>query len=77
MSLAQRILAETFGYDKFRLNQLEVIETLLAGEHALVIMPTAGGKSLCYQIPAILLDGVGIVISPLISLMQDQVSALQ
>ncbi|MBL4617472.1 MAG: ATP-dependent DNA helicase RecQ [Robiginitomaculum sp.] len=77
MSSAQRILSETFGYDKFRLNQLEVIETLLAGKNTLVIMPTAGGKSLCYQIPAMVLDGVGIVISPLISLMQDQVSALQ
>ncbi|MCF6293025.1 MAG: RecQ family ATP-dependent DNA helicase [Robiginitomaculum sp.] len=76
MSLAQRILSETFDYDQFRLNQLEVIETLLAGDNALVIMPTAGGKSLCYQIPAMMLDGVGIVISPLISLMQDQVSAL-
>jgi len=74
---AQRILSETFGYDQFRLNQLEVIKTLLAGDNALVIMPTAGGKSLCYQIPAMVLNGVGIVISPLISLMQDQVGALQ
>ena len=71
------ILRELFGYPAFRSPQDAVIATLMAGGDALVLMPTGGGKSLCYQIPAIARAGVGVVVSPLIALMQDQVSALQ
>ncbi|MEW6444661.1 MAG: DNA helicase RecQ [Pseudomonadota bacterium] len=71
------ILRDVFGYERFRSPQDEVIDTLMAGEDALVLMPTGGGKSLCYQIPAIARPGVGIVVSPLIALMQDQVAALR
>lgn len=73
---AQRILERTFGYKSFRSHQEGVVEALLSGEDALVLMPTGGGKSLCYQIPAIVRRGIGIVVSPLIALMQDQVDAL-
>jgi ATP-dependent DNA helicase RecQ len=71
------ILRTVFGYSTFRSNQKDVIETVLAGEDAFVLMPSGGGKSLCYQIPAMLRPGVGIVVSPLISLMKDQVDALR
>ena len=71
------ILQTTFGYPEFRAHQQEVIEQLIQGNDAVVLMPTGGGKSLCYQIPAMARGGVGIIISPLIALMQDQVSALQ
>ena len=71
------ILQSVFGYPAFRPPQDRVIDTLLAGGDALVLMPTGGGKSLCYQIPAIALPGTGIVVSPLIALMQDQVAALR
>ncbi len=71
------ILNSTFGYHEFRGPQAAVIDALVAGEDVLVLMPTGGGKSLCYQIPALVREGVGIVVSPLIALMQDQVSALR
>jgi len=71
------ILRTTFGYSEFRGSQAVIIQQLIEGNDAVVLMPTGGGKSLCYQIPAIVRDGTGIVISPLIALMHDQVSALQ
>ncbi|UTW04453.1 DNA helicase RecQ [Amphritea atlantica] len=73
---AQQLLKQIFGYDQFREPQQDVIETLMAGGDALVVMPTGGGKSLCYQLPALIRPGVAVVVSPLIALMQDQVQAL-
>ena len=77
MDEARRVLDEVFGYECFRPPQDGVIAQLLQGGDALVLMPTGGGKSLCYQIPSMLREGVGIVVSPLIALMQDQVDALR
>lgn len=77
MTDARHILQHTFGYNSFRGPQQAIIDTVIGGGDALVVMPTGGGKSLCYQIPSLVRDGVGVVVSPLIALMQDQVSALR
>ena len=74
---ALEVLRSVFGYEAFRGHQQAIVEAVLAGEDALVLMPTGGGKSLCYQVPALLLPGTAVVISPLIALMQDQVAALE
>lgn len=71
------ILNDVYGYDSFRGQQRDIIEHVIAGNHAFVLMPTGGGKSLCYQIPALARPGLGLVISPLIALMEDQVAALR
>ncbi|MDA0710693.1 MAG: DNA helicase RecQ [bacterium] len=75
--MPQRILKTVFGYNQFRLQQEAIIHRLLEGKNAAVIMPTGGGKSICYQIPALMRKGTALVVSPLISLMQDQVDALK
>jgi len=76
MDRARHILKSTFGYSEFRHHQADAVEALLAGRDVLTLMPTGGGKSLCYQIPALVREGCGVVVSPLIALMQDQVDAL-
>ncbi len=77
MARAQAVLEHTFGYKAFRLHQASIIETLLSGKDCLALMPTGGGKSLCYQVPALVRHGTAIVVSPLIALMKDQVDALR
>ena len=77
MTSPKDVLTRVFGYPDFRGPQQEIIEHVVEGGDALVLMPTGGGKSLCYQIPALVRDGTGVVISPLIALMQDQVDALR
>jgi len=77
MSRAAQVLHEVWGYSAFRGPQAEIIEHVTSGADALVLMPTGGGKSLCYQVPALVRDGMGVVVSPLIALMQDQVAALR
>ena len=72
-----RILRDTFGYPNFRPGQEDVIEAIRAGEDVLAVMPTGSGKSLCYQIPALLRDDLTLVVSPLVALMEDQVAALK
>ena len=73
---AQQVLADVFGFRQFRSHQADIIATVISGGDVLALMPTGGGKSLCYQIPALVRPGTGIVVSPLIALMQDQVEAL-
>ena len=77
MTAAHRVLKDTFGFDDFRPGQEAAIEALLAGRHVLTVMPTGSGKSLCFQVPALALGGLTVVVSPLVALMQDQVAALR
>jgi ATP-dependent DNA helicase RecQ len=77
MSDAEKILKQTFGYDGFRPGQRDVVDAVVAGRNVLAVMPTGSGKSMCYQIPALMKPGMAIVVSPLVALMQDQVSALR
>lgn len=76
MDQARSTLKRVFGYDDFREGQKRIIKYILEGKNTVGIMPTGGGKSICYQIPALMLQGVTLVVSPLISLMKDQVDAL-
>ena len=77
MADARRVLGSVFGFEAFRPGQAAVIEALLGGRNVLTVMPTGSGKSLCFQVPALMMDGLTVVVSPLVALMQDQVSALR
>lgn len=77
LNSAEEVLSRTFGYQSFRGRQKDIVEAVVSGSNALVVMPTGGGKSLCYQIPSLVRVGMGVVVSPLIALMQDQVNALR
>lgn len=77
MKNIHQLLQHHFGYTGFRLNQEEIVKTVLSGKDAVVLMPTGGGKSICYQLPALMLSGITVVVSPLIALMKDQVDALR
>src|SRR5207245_1189752 len=77
LDAARLVLEQHFGHPRFRIHQLKVLGPLLSGRNVLAVLPTGAGKSLCYQVPALLGDGLTLVVSPLISLMQDQVGALR
>lgn len=74
---ADTMLRDIFGFDGFRPGQEDIVDAVVRGQNVLAIMPTGGGKSLCYQLPALVRDGITVVISPLIALMRDQVRALR
>ena len=76
MDEAGKVLKQYFGYDTFREGQKELVESLLAGQDTFGIMPTGAGKSICFQVPALMMRGITLVVSPLISLMKDQVEGL-
>ena len=77
MSAKSNTLHDVFGFDSFRPGQEDIVDDLLAGRHVLAVMPTGSGKSLCYQVPALVRGGLTVVVSPLVALMQDQVAALK
>ena len=77
LAAAQKLLRTVFGFAEFRAGQAEIIETILAGRDVLAVMPTGSGKSLCYQLPALMRGGLTIVVSPLIALMRNQVAQLR
>ena len=77
LAAAEQTLRTIFGFDSFRAGQAEIIETILDGRDVLAVMPTGSGKSLCYQLPALLREGLTIVVSPLIALMRNQVAQLR
>src|ERR1700720_1492734 len=77
LAAAQQTLRTTFGFEAFRPGQADIVSAILGGSDVLAVMPTGGGKSLCYQLPALLRDGLTVVVSPLIALMRNQVAQLQ